>query len=82
MVPFLLAGVGALVTYVLVQQQRSVKFAWLLLISTVVLLLFTASLSTLNLGAAFVDEWCEGQPGGRGSSGPIEEPEDIPRVGR
>jgi hypothetical protein len=74
-----IAGMAGSLTYVLLlARAMTVREAWSLSIATVVLLLGCTAPPVLSIGAGFMDEWCESQPGGRGWSGPVGL-EDIPK---
>ncbi|MEG9250254.1 hypothetical protein V6S67_19355 [Arthrobacter sp. Soc17.1.1.1] len=79
MAPTLAAGVGAIASYVMLKTRKhTTKQAWAWSVITIVLLLAAALPMLYSMSLVFNDQWCEYQPGGKGSMEPVDL-EDIPR---
>lgn len=76
--PILAAFAGAVGTYILLRRRTAAGSSWLWAVLTVALLLLAAAPAVVGLGGAFLSEWCEAEPGGRGYYGPLTSPDDIP----
>lgn len=76
--PILVALAGAAWTYLLLRRRRAAGPAWMWSTLTIALLLVAAAPAVVGISGAFIGEWCESQPGGRGHIGPPPSPDDIP----
>lgn len=79
--PFVAMYLAAVLTTVAIRRCATSGRAWLWAGATVVLLLAASTPLTVAAGKAVAEEWCEGQPGGRGY-GNIQSLDQIPRICR